>query len=361
MKRGGFDVLIGNPPWKEYSSVRKTYTVRNYVTEGCGNLHGLCTERALQLRSFGGRMSYIVQLPLASSSRMLSVRQLLKQQSRLLHVITFDDRPGKLFEGLQHCRSVIFISHASRSSQAVSVATTRYQRWLTERRETIFPLVEYACLSHEPLYPYLFPKYANAIEERLFSTMTRWAMHAIGRVLRQKESQHFIFYQEATQYWVKATVGLPYYAKDGVVSAPAHGRFLYFEDAQTTYIVCAVLNSSLFYTYFVAFGDCFHLSDTLVAHFPLAPTMLEDTKLAQLGQQLMTHMRAQAERKTIRTTDGHEIAYDNFYGAKSKPVIDEVDRVLATHYGFTDEELDFIINYDIKYRMGQANEDEEEE
>jgi hypothetical protein len=26
--------------------------------------------------------------------------------------------------------------------------------------------------------------------------------------------------------------------------------------------------------------------------------------------------------------------------------------VLAEHYGFTDEELDFIINYDIKYRMG---------
>lgn len=28
------------------------------------------------------------------------------------------------------------------------------------------------------------------------------------------------------------------------------------------------------------------------------------------------------------------------------------DRTLARHYGFTDEELDFIINYDIKYRMG---------
>ena len=36
-----------------------------------------------------------------------------------------------------------------------------------------------------------------------------------------------------------------------------------------------------------------------------------------------------------------------------KPIIDEIDRVLAQHYGFTDEELDFIINYDIKYRMGQ--------
>jgi hypothetical protein len=26
----------------------------------------------------------------------------------------------------------------------------------------------------------------------------------------------------------------------------------------------------------------------------------------------------------------------------------------AKHYGFTDEELDFIINYDIKYRMGRG-------
>ncbi len=35
-----------------------------------------------------------------------------------------------------------------------------------------------------------------------------------------------------------------------------------------------------------------------------------------------------------------------------KPIIDEIDRVLAKHYGLTDKELDFIINYDIKYRMG---------
>ena len=38
--------------------------------------------------------------------------------------------------------------------------------------------------------------------------------------------------------------------------------------------------------------------------------------------------------------------------SKSKPIIDEIDKVLAKHYGFTEEELDFIINYDIKYRMG---------
>ncbi len=45
----------------------------------------------------------------------------------------------------------------------------------------------------------------------------------------------------------------------------------------------------------------------------------------------------------------------------SKPIIDEIDRVLARHYGFTDEELDYIINYDIKYRLGAEDVNGEEE
>jgi hypothetical protein len=292
---------------------------------------------------------------------MVSVRNLLKQKSNSMHVITFDDRPGKLFEGLQHCRSVIFVSQASRPTHGLTIATTRYQRWLTEIRDTIFPLVEYAQLYHEPICPDQFPKYANAIEEGLFSQVKQREAQTIAVFLSRRETKHFIFYQEATQYWVKATAGLPYYAKNGAVGAPAHGRFLYFEDAQMAQVVCAILNSSLFYAYFVAFGDCFHLSDTLVSRFPLTSAMLKDATLAQLNQQLMAHLAANAERKTIRTSDGHEIMYDNFYGAKSKPIIDEIDRVLAKHYGFTDEELDFILNYDVKYRMGRESANEEEE
>jgi hypothetical protein len=44
----------------------------------------------------------------------------------------------------------------------------------------------------------------------------------------------------------------------------------------------------------------------------------------------------------------------------SKAILDEIDRVLAAHYGFTQEELDLIPstklragNYDIKYRKGR--------
>jgi hypothetical protein len=55
------------------------------------------------------------------------------------------------------------------------------------------------------------------------------------------------------------------------------------------------------------------------------------------------------------------VEYDEFYMKLSKPIIDEIDKVLAKHYGFTEEELDFIINYDIKYRMGdELNENDEQ-
>jgi hypothetical protein len=43
--------------------------------------------------------------------------------------------------------------------------------------------------------------------------------------------------------------------------------------------------------------------------------------------------------------------------AHSKAILDKIDCVLAKHYGFTGGELDYIINYDIKYRVGREAEE----
>jgi len=45
---------------------------------------------------------------------------------------------------------------------------------------------------------------------------------------------------------------------------------------------------------------------------------------------------------------------------KSKPILAEIDRVRARHYQLTDEELDFVLNYDIKYRLGLTSDAESE-
>ena len=354
MQRGGFDVIIGNPPWRELTAV-KEYTTRGYQTQRCGNLHGLCTERSVNLAVAGGRFSFIVQLPMVSSSRMVSVRDLLTKGAEELYVASFDDRPGKLFDGLQHCRCVVFVARIKnkRSRRAFVLHTSRYQRWHTGMRDGLFQRIRYSSLHGDGFRGGVFPKYDGDLGARALARI-----HAAGdcgmSVLRSaRKSETFVFYQEATQYWTKVTLGLPYFEKNGVVGPPAHGRYIYFRDPKTAHVVCAILNSSTFYSYFVACGDCFHLSDKLVDGFPIMKSMNGDMALVGLNQRLMRSLRGAARNKTIRTRDGDTITYAEYYTHKSKPILDQIDRVLALHYGLSDEEADFIINYDIKYRMGR--------
>jgi hypothetical protein len=51
------------------------------------------------------------------------------------------------------------------------------------------------------------------------------------------------------------------------------------------------------------------------------------------------------------------IKYEQFRPKTAKPILNEIDAVLARHFGFTEEELDFIVNYDIKYRLGRSDDE----
>jgi hypothetical protein len=74
--------------------------------------------------------------------------------------------------------------------------------------------------------------------------------------------------------------------------------------------------------------------------------------LAEKNLKLTKDVIAKSKRRVYVYKATGRVEYDEFYMKLSKPIIDEIDKVLAKHYGFTEEELDFIINYDIKYRMG---------
>jgi Protein of unknown function (DUF3553) len=80
------------------------------------------------------------------------------------------------------------------------------------------------------------------------------------------------------------------------------------------------------------------------------------SRLIELCKYLMEDYKSNAAHLMRGATGSYTV-----YAKKSKPIIDEIDRVLAQHYGFTDEELDFIINYDIKYRMGKDAEGDDED
>jgi len=131
-----------------------------------------------------------------------------------------------------------------------------------------------------------------------------------------------------------------------------------FRSDQDLHTCLAVLNSTLFYWYVFAYSDCRHMNRRDVLNLPIDVERFgrdERLQLATLSKRLQQDLR-----NNMGTMFKSGLEIQTFDASKSKAIIDQIDAVLAKHYGFTDEELDFLINYDIKYRMGQESGDDGE-
>jgi hypothetical protein len=165
-----------------------------------------------------------------------------------------------------------------------------------------------------------------------------------------------IYYHRIVRHFVKSFSKAPYFknARDGEKRSDDY-KVIGFSDSNTALTVRAFLMSSIYYLFFVSLSDAYHCGRDLVLYFPvwnkpLGPNLTKVLldKGAALEKDLF---RNSVRREIVYKTTGL-IEYDEFYPRRSKSFADQIDTLLAEHYGFTEEELDFIINYDIKYRMG---------
>ena len=112
------------------------------------------------------------------------------------------------------------------------------------------------------------------------------------------------------------------------------------------------------------FSDCRHLNKREIDAFPLnlrrAVASGGAAELTAAGKALMRDLKRTSEKRTMRFK--HDtLTVQCILPRHSKALIDEIDAVLAKHYDFSAEELDFIVNYDIKFRLGLAGADDEDE
>jgi hypothetical protein len=171
-----------------------------------------------------------------------------------------------------------------------------------------------------------------------------------------------VYFHNAPQYWIRAMDFVPYFwnERDGE-QVSSHIKTLLLRSKVDAAVTVAALNSSLFYWWFIVLSNCRDLTMREIENFPLGVDQMSHEvkeQLAVLSEKLMADLKCHKQRKVCQYQATGRVVYDEFYPKYSKPIIDEIDRVLAQHYGFTDEELDFIINYDIKYRMGGGAEED---
>ena len=81
MKRGGFDVIVGNPPYifgEQQNSLTKSYLKNTYqVAKGQYDTYGLFIEKSLDLIKANGRFSMIIPDALLARDEMKDVRKIL--------------------------------------------------------------------------------------------------------------------------------------------------------------------------------------------------------------------------------------------------------------------------------------------
>jgi len=353
--QGGFDVIIGNPPYVEYSDLRRTYELIGYKTLDSGNAYAFVIERCFHISDFGSRLGMIIQLSAFCTPRMRSFQDLWFSESGFRSIAFFDDRPGKLFDGLQHIRVAISLSQKGPPSDRI--ATTNYVKFYTEYRPCLFHSIGYVSNDNSRRGTSVLkvndPK-EHSIIEKLWS-----GNKTLNSVLTETANKNFVYYGYGYGYFGKI-LNFKSFFRGEKVSASTGDKYIYVQKDFDRDLVVATMNSSLFYWFYVNYSDGHNFTKHVIGSLPFSYPIGEIAEqLRRTNDKLMKELQKNADRKSASYKATGEVEYDEFYPKLSKPIIDEIDKVLAKHYGFTEEELDFIINYDIKYRMGKELEGEE--
>ena len=357
IQRGGFDVIIGNPPYVEYRSVNQ-YSIQGYETASCRNLYAFVIERNTLLAAREGRTGMIVPHSATCTDRMKTVVRLLGRSRGTSWTSTYDIRPAKLFVGVEQ-RLMIYLTSRGRKERTSEepepiLFSSRYHRWHEDLRPALLEQVEYTS-ARKPSVSSIssISKIGRRVEIDILNKLK--CRPPLEQATRERGRAATVYYHNAPRYWIRATDFAPYFRNE------RDGRKL---SSQVKAIKCArgnrgtvvaTLNSSLFYWWFLIWSDCRHLNRREIDAFPIDLDALSDNTrhdLRKLATSLMVSFKQHKQRKETTYATTGKVVYDEFNQRESKVIVDQIDRALAPHYGLTDEELDFIINYDVKYRMG---------
>jgi hypothetical protein len=355
ISNGGFNIVIGNPPYVEYSKVRNDYLVKGFETEKCGNLYPYVIEQSNKFLNKNGNIGFIIPLSAFCTQRMKPLVQMYRKKKGTTWISHFGWRPATLFEGVNIPLSIA-ISNSQEGKSDNKIFVTEYNKWYQEKREHIANLLEYNEANNLLIHDFVFPKIGinyNSIFKKLLSIKS-----SIGKYVRN--SNHKIYYRNTGGlYWRIIIDFEPKFILNGKTSSSSTLTTLSLETAEQVKFCIALLNSNLFWLYYVAYSSFHHVNPIDLTAFPISFEGMDEMikkELVALSYELMSDMKKNSVLQTRIHKGGNNSQSQTFYPSLSKPVVDRIDTVLAKYFNFTTEETDRIINYDIKFRLQNETE-----
>jgi SAM-dependent methyltransferase len=314
MAAGGFQVILGNPPYGRIPRgasrplLRAAYWSARPRWSPIESLATLAVERCLcLLRPGSGRLGLVLPLAVACSTgpAFATLRRVIAAEPGLWLWSHFDRTPNALFGRAVRTRCSLAIY--ARSAAGHQVATTGLLRWKTQARSHLFATLHYARLTLD-LAPGI-PKVASQLQADVLQRLLA-AGPPLGMDLRPAGPAGATVFVGGSAYgwfpaWRELPAGLD---RRGRAVPPARTAAFGCPGEAEADQVFALLCSSLGYWWWRVASDGFNLKRWLVLRFPFCLGAIPEParrELAGLGRLLRLELRDHYVQKANRGTRGN--------------------------------------------------------
>jgi len=265
--RKGFDIIIGNPPYLGLRQLSYKLRMQDYK---CSDLFGYVIARCFQILHPNSRYGFIVMHNLAFSRNFADVRKLIKEKAANSWFSFFARIPAGLFSGDIRVRNCIFLLERNRQSEKKEFNTTRIHRWFSEDREHLFQRLTYTGFIFEDTVP----MFNDTVLAKLFQNLK-------GQKLIQYESpgsKHVLYFKQSAYNWIAVSPQPAPCYKDGKKIVQSQVSEIGFVSEEVKKLALLLLNGKLFFTYWLTYGDEFHVTrdDLLSIRVPFDNLSAED-------------------------------------------------------------------------------------
>jgi predicted type IV restriction endonuclease len=361
-----FDLVLGNPPYGDLLSDDEKIFVSTFETEGINDISAQFVERQLQLLEDGGYFGNITTMRLVYQSSLQSLHDTIQSKLSSTKIACFGSRPSRVFQNAD-IKTAIFSGGPAierESDQTGTIETSDAVIFTDDNRQDKFENIDYREVDDlilrdrigggsggKRILPKIGPDVKNGILEKLRERQ-KPLFH--DRYAREEDDTHQypVWRREGVRYWINPMLEELYSAREV--------KPMFFESETEQNAAFLILNSSLFYVYWLTYGNFHHLNWTQIKAFPF-PSQEElekhEGEINSLADRLWTRMEQQFDPDLGVSGE--------FHMRPVKPVVDEVDDLLGEIYDLTDEELEFVKAYltdcgDEYGRVGPQNQTQKE-
>lgn len=321
-----YQLIIGNPPYVEKSKIDYSDSVKY------GNLYADVIHNSIDLLEDSGIIGYIIPISYISTARMDKIRNYVKNNSSEQYILSYADRPDCLFVGV-HQKLNILIAQKCANNGKHAIYTSDYNYWYKSERKNLFENNNLILNSY--IQNNYYPKLCNIVEKSIYSKIHNKGESIISKQI--SNSEHPLYLNKRAAFWIKSFIEKPYKSNEYSI--------MYY-DKKYIHLINCVLNSSLYWWYWIKVSDCWHITNKELEQFYIPNiTNMQEKKYKILSESLNKILE-----KTKVRINSKQAMYE-YKHRLCKSYIDLIDNELALLYNLTQEELGYIKNYKLFYRM----------